>query len=291
MHGRADEAEAAVKEMEDMATNGGTGALPDVDPSKAIAVRPAGHIGYFALGSALFREYPKRSVLSAVLMITQSFLYNAIFFTYALVLTKIYKVPANHTEYYFLFFALGNFIGPLVLGRFFDSIGRRQMIGGTYLLSGLLLAVSAFMFNAGDLTAATQTVWWCVVFFFASAGASAAYLTCSELFPLEVRSKAIAVFFCVAQCFGSLGPWLYGKLIGTGSDHFLLFVGYMIGAGVMMVGGLAALFLAVAAERRPLEDIASPLSLVDRAAPAQSRAQGSTTKGLPPLLPPPATPA
>jgi MFS family permease len=199
-------------------------------------------------------------------MITQSFLYNAIFFTYALVLTKIYKVPSNHTEYYFLGFAAGNFIGPLTIGRLFDTIGRRKMIAGTYFLSGGLLAISAFMFNAGDLTATTQTIWWCVVFFFASAGASAAYLTCSEIFPLEVRSKAIAVFFCIAQSFGALGPWLYGKLIGTGSDHFLLFIGYMIGAGVMMTGAVIEVVFGVAAEGRSLEDLAKPLSLVRKAA-------------------------
>ena len=135
----------------------------------------------------------------ASLMITQSFLYNAIFFTYALVLTKIYGVPAKDTAYYFIFFALGNLIGPLTIGRLFDTIGRRRMIAGTYILSGALLAISAFLFNAGALDAVTQTVCWCVIFFFASAGASAAYLTVSEIFPVEVRAKAIAVFFAIAQ--------------------------------------------------------------------------------------------
>ena len=138
-------------------------------------------------------------------MITQSFLYNAIFFTYALVLTKIYHVPATDTAYYFIFFALGNLIGPLTLGHLFDSIGRRRMIAGTYLLSGGLLAISAVLFNAGALDAVTQTACWCVIFFFASAGASAAYLTVSEIFPVEVRAKAIAVFFAIAQSFGAFG--------------------------------------------------------------------------------------
>ena len=163
-------------------------------------------------------------------MITQSFLYNAIFFTYALVLTKIYNVPATDTAYYFIFFALGNLIGPLTIGRLFDTIGRRKMIAGTYILSGALLAFSAFLFNAGVLNAVTQTACWCVIFFFASAGASSAYLTVSEIFPVEVRAKAIAVFFAIAQSFGALGPWLYGELIGNGQDHFRLFVGYLIGA-------------------------------------------------------------
>jgi hypothetical protein len=195
-------------------------------------------------------------------MITQSFLYNAIFFTYALVLTKIYNVPSTDTPYYFIFFALGNLIGPFTIGRLFDTIGRRVMIAGTYLLSGTLLAFSAVLFQAGALNAVSQTACWCVVFFFASAGASAAYLTVSEIFPIEVRAKAIAVFFCIAQSFGALGPWLYGFLIGNGQDHFKLFVGYMIGAGVMIVGGVVEIFFGVAAERRSLEDIAQPLSAV-----------------------------
>jgi len=290
MHGRTEEAEEAVAKMEELATHGNAGSLDDVDPSKAIVVRPADSIGYLALARQLFSEYPTRSVLSASLMITQSFLYNAIFFTYALVLTKIYHVPSTHTEYYFLFFCAGNFIGPLVIGRLFDTVGRRQMIAGTYVLSGLLLAASAYMFKAGDLTAVTQTAWWCVIFFFASAGASAAYLTCSEVFPLEVRAKAIAVFFCIAQSFGALGPWLYGKLIGTGSDHFLLFIGYMIGAAIMIAGGAVAAVFGVPAEMRSLEDIAKPLSVVkEKASAAVPRL--STGKQLPPLAPPHATPA
>ena len=164
-------------------------------------------------------------------MITQSFLYNAIFFTYALVLTKIYHVSSKDTAYYFIFFALGNLIGPLTIGRLFDTIGRRRMISGTYILSGSLLAISAFLFHAGALDAVTQTACWCVIFFFASAGASAAYLTVSEIFPIEVRAKAIAVFFAIAQSFGAMGPWLYGMLIGNGQDHNKLFLGYLIGAG------------------------------------------------------------
>jgi MFS family permease len=152
-----------------------------------------------ALARTLFVHYPKRAILGATLMITQSFLYNAIFFTYALVLTKIYDVPATDTAYYFIFFALGNLIGPLTIGHLFDTIGRRKMIAGTYILSGVLLAISAVLFDAGALNAVTQTACWCVIFFFASAGASAAYLTVSEIFPVEVRAKAIAVFFAIAQ--------------------------------------------------------------------------------------------
>ena len=261
MHGREQEAEESVARIE-AATEESVGVLDDVDEDQAIEISPAADIGFVALARTLFARYPKRALLGASLMITQSFLYNAIFFTYTLVLTKIYGVDPKDTAYYFIFFALGNLVGPLVLGHLFDDVGRRRMIAGTYLLSGVLLAASAVLFDAGVLNAVTQTACWCVVFFFASAGASAAYLTVSEIFPVEVRAKAIAVFFAIAQTFGALGPWLYGLLIGTGQDHFRLFIGYLIGAGVMVVGGLMEAFLGVAAEGRSLEDIAPPLSAV-----------------------------
>ena len=267
MQGRVEEAEAAVAEIERNAIQSG-GSCDDVDESKAIEVRPAPQIGFVALARTLFATYPRRSILGASLMITQSFLYNAIFFTYSLVLTKIYGVPKGSTPYYFMFFAAGNLLGPLTIGRLFDTIGRRKMITGTYILSGILLAISAFLFNAGLLDAVTQTVCWCVIFFFASAGASAAYLTVSEIFPVEVRAKAIAVFFAIAQSFGAFGPWFYGKLIGDGSDHFKLFIGYMIGAGVMVAGGLVEAFLGIDAEGRSLEDLALPLGAVDQPRPS-----------------------
>jgi MFS family permease len=171
-------------------------------------------------------------------------------------------VSTRDTAYYFMFFAFGNLIGPLTIGRLFDTVGRRRMISGTYLVAGSLLIISAFLFQAGVLNATTQTICWCVIFFFASCGASAAYLTVSEIFPVEVRAKAIAVFFAIAQTFGSVGPWLYGMLIGNGHDHSRLFTGYLIGAGVMTVGGIVEMALGVAAERQSLEDIASPLSAV-----------------------------
>jgi MFS family permease len=201
-------------------------------------------------------------VLGATLMITQSFLYNAIFFTYTLVLTKFYDVPGASAPLFLIAFAVGNLLGPLTIGHLFDTIGRRKMISGTYLISGALLALTAFLFNAGVLDAVTQTIAWCVIFFFASAGASAAYLTVSEIFPLEVRAQAIAVFFAIAQCFGALGPLIYGALIGDGSNPGSLFVGYLMAAGVMILGGLVEIVLGVDAENRSLEDIAKPLSAV-----------------------------
>jgi MFS family permease len=199
-------------------------------------------------------------------MITQSFLYNAIFFTYTLVLTKFYHVSAANAPFYLIAFAAGNLLGPLTIGHLFDTIGRKQMIAGTYILSGVLLMVTAYLFNEGVLTATTQTIAWCVIFFFASSGASAAYLTVSEIFPLEVRAQAIAVFFAIAQCFGALGPVFYGHLIGNGSDPFKLFIGYLIGGGVMIIGGLVEVVLGIAAEGKSLEEIARPLSAVRMAA-------------------------
>ncbi len=261
MHGREREAEASIAEIEaDVAATKGT--IGPVDPGRALEIKPAEQIGYLQLLKVLFRHYPTRSLLGGALMITQSFLYNAIFFTYGLVLEFFFNVKTGNTPYYFMAFAAGNLLGPLTIGHLFDSIGRRKMISGTYLLSGVLLIITAQLFKAGTLNATTQTLCWTVVFFFASAGASAGYLTVSEVFPLEVRAKAIAVFFAIAQCFGSLGSHLYGHLIGTGHDPNRLYWGYLLGAGAMILGGLIAVFFAVDAEGKSLEDIARPLSVV-----------------------------
>jgi MFS family permease len=253
--------------------------LPPVDQSKEMELVPADDIGYLALTRVLFRDYPTRAVYGATLMISQSFLYNAIFFTYTLVLGKFYGVPAEAGPLYLIAFCVGNLAGPLILGHFFDTVGRKKMISGTYLLSGVLLALSAVLFNAGTLTAITQTIAWCVIFFFASAGASAGYLTVSEIFPLEVRAKAIAVFFAIAQCFGALGPVIYGALIGTGDNPFNLFIGYLIGAAVMVIGGLVTIVFGVAAEGKSLEDIALPLAARNR--PGSTRAEGAARPSAP----------
>ena len=263
MHGREEEAEASIALIERQVEASGQTLAP-VDESKAIEVKPAPPHGYLSLAKVLFRQYPSRSTLAATLMITQSFLYNAIFFTYTLVLTSFYGVDPAVTPLYLIAFAVGNLAGPLLLGHLFDTLGRRKMIAGTYLLSGLLLAVTAFLFNAGALNAFTQTLAWCAIFFFASAGASSAYLTASELFPIEVRAQAIAIFFAIAQTFGALAPLFYASLIGEGDDPdpTRLFIGYLIGAGVMVVGGVVDIFLGVDAEGKSLEDVATPLSAV-----------------------------
>jgi MFS family permease len=261
MHGRQEQAEGSIAEIEEDV--GKTkGELPPVDPSRELEIRPTEQIGYVALLRTLFRHYPSRSIYGATLMITQSFLYNAIFFTYGLVLQFFFHVSPGNTPYYFMAFCAGNLLGPLTIGRLFDSLGRRKMIAGTYLLSGVLLIITAQLFKAGALNAVTQTLCWTVIFYFASAGASAGYLTVSEIFPLEVRAKAIAVFFAIAQCFGSLGSNLYGRLIGEGKDPNSLYWGYLLGAGAMILGGVVAAFLAVDAEGKSLEDIAKPLSVI-----------------------------
>jgi MFS family permease len=193
-------------------------------------------------------------------MITQSFLYNAIFFTYALVLTNFYGVSATRVPLYGLAFSVGNLIGPLLLAPLFDTVGRKKMISGTYLLSGLLLGVSGWLFENDDLTANSQTFIWIIIFFFASAGASAAYLTVSETWPIQIRAEAIAVFFAIAQVFGAIGPAFYGWLIGDGTDRTPLFIGYLIGAGIMMLGGVVEIFFGINAEGKSLETITKPLT-------------------------------
>ena len=242
MHGREQEAERRGQEIEQWAERSG-GTLGDVDESKAIEITPANDIGFVALARTLFVHYPRRAILGATLMITQSFLYNAIFFTYALVLTKIYNVPATDTAYYFIFFALGNLIGPLTIGHLFDTIGRRKMIAGTYILSGAAAGRQRSSLQCGRAQRGNPDGVLVRDLLLRLGRRVAAYLTVSEIFPVEVRAKAIAVFFAIAQSFGAFGPWLYGELIGNGQDHFRLFIGYLIGAGVMLVGGIVAAFL------------------------------------------------
>jgi len=261
MHGKEREAEGSIQEIEHSVERT-QGKLPPVDQSKELEIRPTERFGYLRLLRVLFKAYPTRSILVAALMITQSFLYNAIFFTSGLVLEYFFHVNPTNTGYYFFAFAAGNLLGPLTLGRLFDTIGRKVMISSTYIIAGILLVITAFLFKQGLLNATTQTICWAVVFFFASAGASAGYLTASEVFPLEVRAQSIAVFFAIAQLFGAFGSHWYGHLIGTGHDRNTLFAGYMVGAIAMILGGLAAVFFGVNAEGKSLEDVATPLSVV-----------------------------
>jgi MFS family permease len=276
MHGREQAAEESIAEIEHDVERT-RGALPPVDTSKELEITPTERMGYLTLLRVLFQHYPGRSVLVAALMITQSFLYNAIFFTYGLVLEFFFHVKATDTAVYFFAFAAGNLLGPLTIGHLFDTIGRKKMISSTYLIAGVLLVISAQLFKAGDLNATTQTLAWTVIFFFASAGASAGYLTASEVFPIEVRAQSIAVFFAIAQLAGSGGSHLYGHLIGTGNDPNKLYWGYLLGAALMIVGGLVAVFFAVDAEGKSLEEVAKPLSVAAKPPEGMMRPGGSTT--------------
>jgi len=258
-HGRVEEAEENLAKIEEAAIKAGQ-SLEPVDDSKAIELVPEKQYGYITFLRLVFHTYPKRAILGATLMITQSFLYNAIFFTYALVLTQFYGVSATKVPLYGLAFSIGNLVGPLVLAPLFDTVGRKIMISGTYLISGALLAVSGWLFQHHDLTANSQTFVWVVIFFFASAGASAAYLTVSETWPIEIRAEAIAVFFAIAQIFGAMGPAFYGWLIGDGTSRTPLFIGYLIGAGIMMLGGVVEILFGINAEGKSLEDVTQPLT-------------------------------
>jgi MFS family permease len=262
-HGRLDEAEAIVSDIEQGVENQTDEKLPPVDDSMAIEVEPRGDVGILTVGKTLFSTYPRRSILGASLFIGQAFLYNAVFFTFALVLSTFFKVSAASVGYYLIAFAAGNFAGPLLLGRLFDWIGRRTMITSTYLLSGLMLAITAWLFDAGDLSSLTQTIAWVVIFFFASAGASAAYLTVSEIFPMETRALSIAFFYAIGTGLGGIvGPVLFGSLVASKKPSEVA-IGYLIGAVLMFSAGLVELVFGVPAEQKPLEEIARPLSATE----------------------------
>ncbi len=260
-HGHAAEAEQVTEAIEGESRENGQKLTPVAD-SAAIVLKPEREYGYLTLLSLVFKQYTARAILGASLMITQSFLYNAIFFTYALVLANFYHVSAATVPIFGLAFAAGNLCGPLILGYLFDTWGRKKMIAGTYLISGTVLAISAGLFAAGALNAITQTLIWVIIFFFASAGASSGYLTVSEIFPVEIRAEAIAVFFAIAQIAGTVGPILYGVLIGNGTDRTGLTIGYLIGGVLMILGGLTEVLIGVAAERKSLESVATPLTEV-----------------------------
>jgi MFS family permease len=266
MNGRAQEAEENIAFIEREVEASGK-KLEPIGDDRMLEINPSTRNGYWTTLKIVFSRYPQRAVLGFGLMITQSFLYNAIYFSYALVLKYFFNVPDASVAWYGLAFAVGNLLGPLLLGPLFDTVGRKKMIAGTYLISGVLLLISAFLFKAGDLTAFTQTAAWVIIFFFASAGASAGYLTVSEIFPLEIRAQAIAIFFSVAQVFGFFGTDLFGALIDTNNpQRGSLFIGFLIGALVMLLGGIIAAIFGINAEGKSLEDVADPLGVVKRVA-------------------------
>jgi MFS family permease len=235
--------------------------LPPVPPG-SLTLRTDIHSWFLAGAKALVTTYRRQAWLGATLMAAQAFCYNAVFFTYALILTRFYKVESAHVGLFMLPFAIGNFLGPLVLGRLFDTIGRRFMITATYGLSGVLMVLTGWMFTMGWLDAVQQTLAWTGIFFVASAAASSAYLTVGESFPLEVRAIAIALFYAFGTGIGGVaGPALFGALIDTGS-RVSIFYGYLLGGVLMVAASVVAGFLAANAERRSLEDVAPPLSAV-----------------------------
>jgi MFS family permease len=259
IHGRPDQAHAIVDEIEQSVVGRTQGQL---DLPK-VRLRMRDHTPLSEVARTLFSVYRNRSLVGLVLMAAQAFFYNAIFFTFALVLTDFFGIPANHVGWYILPFAAGNFLGPLLLGRLFDTLGRRVMIAFTYGVSGVLLALSGYLFSIGALSAQTQTIAWMVIFFFASPAASAAYLTVSETFPLEVRALAIALFYAIGTGIGGVvGPALFGMLIDTGS-RTSVFAGYLFGS-VLMIGAAAVAWrYCIAAERKSLESVARPLAFVE----------------------------
>ena len=260
-HGRVGEAERVVRDIEGQVA-AQLGRLPLPGPQRTRIHSRKGTSVRDALRT-IFVTYRQRAVLGFVLLVSQAFFYNAIFFSYGLILVKYYAIAADRIGLYLLPFAIGNFLGPLLLGRLFDTIGRKPMIAFTYATSGVLLAVTAMLFDRGLLDATTQTIAWMVIFFFASAAASSAYLTVSESFPLEVRAFAIAVFYVLGTGTGGIvGPWLFGMLIETGARGHIVW-GYLLGAGLMVGAAVVELLIGVRAERRSLESVAAPLSSLD----------------------------
>jgi MFS family permease len=260
-HGRAEEAQAIVAGIEDGLRR--RGHELDPGPLPTIRLRARTHTPLTEVAKTLLRSQRQRTLVGLSLMASQAFFYNAIFFTYALVLTDFYGIAAEAIGWYILPFAAGNFLGPLLLGRLFDTIGRRPMITLTYALSGVLLAATGYIFSMDLVSAATLTVCWSVIFFFASAAASSAYLTVSETFPLEIRALAIAFFYALGTGIGGvIGPWLFGVLIETGS-RTSVFGGYLLGAILMLGAAIVAALWGVAAERKALETVARPLAAAD----------------------------
>ncbi len=259
-HGKAEEGERVTDEIEQRVCSGGGIALPPVH--ETMVVRTRDRFGFRAVLRAMLGTYRARSLLALTLMIAQAFLFNAVFFTYGMVLTQYDHVPPQTVGMFILPLTVSNFMGPLLLGRFFDTIGRRRMMFATFGIAGLLMILVAGLFAVHALDALTQTIGWVVVFFFASAASSSAYLTASEVFPLETRALAIALFYAIGTIIGGAGaPWLFGKLIEIGG-RVPLALGYGLAALLMLAAAIVALAIGIDAEGKSLESIAPPLSSV-----------------------------
>ena len=260
IHGRHEEAEAIVADIERRVETDTGGSLEDVD--RTIKVRQRRSFGFGEIARSVFASYPRRTVVGLALFIGQAFIYNAVTFTLATTLTKFFGVDEGIAPWYIVAFALGNFLGPLLLGPLFDTWGRKPMIAGTYCLSGVLLLITAYLVHQDALSDTTVTLAMCLVFFFASAGASSAYLTVSEIFPMETRALAISFFYAVGTGLGgAIGPLLFGKLIEHGQSA--LAWGYVVGAVLMIGGGVVHWLFGIEVARKNLEEIAQPLSATD----------------------------
>jgi MFS family permease len=276
VHGRADEAETIVSQIEAEVQKQHS-VLPQ-PKGRPLAVHQLSRLSFKNIAEYVLRYYRGRAVLGLSLMGGQAFLYNSIFFTYTLVLSQFFGIAPGRAPLFLIPFSIGNVLGPLLLGPLFDSIGRRPMITLTYVMSGTLLIVTGWLFERGSLTATTMTIAWCVIFFFASAGASSAYLTVSELFPLEARAMAIALFYAIGTGIAVASPSIFGALIATNS-RTNVFYGYIFGGSLMIAAGLIAAFLAVPAERRSLEEIARPFSSAREWLASAGRGSAMTSPG------------
>ncbi len=257
-HGHDARAKADMVDLERRVSQSGGGKLEPT--TRTLTIHPRKTFGFGIVFGAMLGKHRGRSALALTLMVAQAFLFNAVYFTYGLVLQRFEGVAAVDVGRYILPLTLGSMVGPFALGHLFDTIGRRVMVTGTYAVTGLLLITVAILFGFGELTAFTQTACWIAIFFFASAAASSAYLTASEIFPLETRALAIAVFYALGTLIGgAAAPWLFGRLIASGSP-WALSSGYCVAATLMLLGAGMELIYGVAAEGKSLEDIAEPLS-------------------------------
>lgn len=264
-HGQPEEAERVVAELEkEIEADPKVGKLPEVD--EEMTIKPRGPIGFGELAGVMLKTYPGRTTLGLAMIVSQAFLYNGVFFTMPLVLANFFDVERDRVGLYLLPFALSNFLGPVTLGRFFDTVGRKPMIAGTYTIAAVLLAVTGWLFQADALTPTTQTALWALVFFFASSAASSAYLTVSEIFPIELRGMVIALFFATGTLVGgTVAPWLFGSLVDSRS-RTNLFYGDLLASVLLLAAVGVVLVFGVKAEGASLESVARPLSAEDPSA-------------------------
>jgi hypothetical protein len=279
VHGQEKEAEEIVDGIEERVREDTGEELPE--PEGAIEVRPRKRIRFSEIAHTAISKYPRRTILGLSLFVGQAFLYNAVTFDLGTLLGEFFAVSSGTIPLYIALFAASNFLGPLILGRFFDTVGRRPMVSATYLGSAAITAVLGVFLIDGNLTTWSFMAFVLAIFFLASAGASSAYLTVSEIFPMETRALSIAFFYAVGTGAGGIvGPLLFGHLINTGSQSKVA-IGFFVGAVVMAIGGIAEIFFGVDAEQRQLEDIAAPLTATDSGKPPARRGRVRTSPGMP----------